>query len=266
MPSLPQEPLDLIVDHLPSDDWRAFAACAQAHPSLAPRARSRLQSGTISLAVDSPNCPDIDEFRRIFSPLSSLIAAVSAVSICGRPHAALSNFKFLPLRLPKAFTFEYLPHLRSLTLRSFLVADYLLFVAFITRCKSLEVLNLESISIVPAATGEALVHSNVGNLISRSILQKLKKLRIRDCEGAKSASLYCQLAHTLSIARPRPPVQRLSLHFYCPPSWRAQNLQIDEWYRLYRLGGGSGRTGRGAGVSENGHGEINGLCVEGGYV
>lgn len=230
MPPLPQELVDLVVDHL-SDDWRALAACAQAHPDLAPRARSRLQGGTIRLAVDSPNCSDIDDFLRIFSTSSSLITAVCAVSICGRPTTQAASLSESRLPLPTTLiALQHFDHLRSLALRSLIVADYLLFVVFFTQCKSLEALDLESLSIAPADIAEVIVCSHAGGSWGPpSILPKLQTLRIRDCGGAGSASFYTQLAYLLELTRPRPQVQCLSLHLYCPPAVLAYNLQIDRW-------------------------------------
>ncbi len=173
MPPLPQELVDLVIDNL-SNDWRALAACTQAHPDLAPRACSRLPHSTILLALDPPNCPDIDNFLHIFSPLSGLSTAVSSVSICGWPTTQAASLSDSRLPLPTTLiTLQHFDHLRSLALRSLLVADYLLFVVFLTQCKSLEALDLESLSIVPVDITEVIVCSNAGGPLGPpSILPK----------------------------------------------------------------------------------------------
>ncbi|KAL1940914.1 hypothetical protein VTO73DRAFT_7550 [Trametes versicolor] len=193
MGTLPPELVDLIIDAL-SDDWRALAACAHVDQEWAPRARSHLRQGAV-ISIDSPDCPDLDDFPHIIHPSSTLAEDISVLSICGPSQPSISDLLLIPF--PETLVLGHLPHLRSLTFRSFRVSDAGPLISALRSCKSLEALNLERMSAEPTAIGN--LESDVLELAEleippSSFLVRLKTLCMRDCDSVLSETLLLPLA------------------------------------------------------------------------
>lgn len=193
MGTLPPELVDLIIDAL-SDDWRALAACAHVDQEWAPRARSHLRQGAV-ISIDSPDCPDLNDFPHIIHPSSTLAEDISVLSICGLSQPSISDLFLIPI--PETLALDHLPHLRSLTLRSFRVSEAGPLISAFRSCKSLKELNIERIGAEPTAIGD--IESDVLELAeieipSSSFLVRLKTLCMRDCDSVLSETLLLPLA------------------------------------------------------------------------
>lgn len=193
MGTLPPELVDLIIDAL-DDDWRALAACAHVDQEWAPRTRSHLRQGVV-ISIDSPDCLDLNEFLHIIRPSSALVQDVSVLSICGPSLPSISDL--LLITVPETLALGHLPHLHSLTLRSFRVSDVGPFISALRSCGSLKELNIEGINTEPIAISD--LESGILELAeleipSSSFLVQLKTLCMRDCDSVLSEILPLPLA------------------------------------------------------------------------
>ncbi|KAI0668031.1 hypothetical protein C8Q78DRAFT_268074 [Trametes maxima] len=218
--NLPVELIDMIVDLL-SDDWRALAGCATLHPDWTARAVKHLSSpGGITLNVpDWPVCPDLDDFLRLFYPGSPQADAVGRLTICGPDPSQAYTEDLVPLS--DTLALDHLSGLRTLVIRSVLILDIDAFLCFLSGCKSLEDLTLETVGLERPASGfgktwverlaEGLATSGEPSCLE---LPQLQRLRICDGRGFDSAALYNRLG---SSARPAP-IQALCLHLCTRPT------------------------------------------------
>ncbi|OSC97291.1 hypothetical protein PYCCODRAFT_1428599 [Trametes coccinea BRFM310] len=211
-PFLPIELIDLIVGLL-LDDWRSLAACSLVDSTWTPLAFAHLSASKLTLEIDWPHCPDVDDFIRIFPPGLPISHTVSHLTIRGTStHVA----DLLPL--PDALDLHHLSQLTCLHLQHFLVHSLQTFSLFVLRCSALRELSIESVGTEMTAALQPLKPGPT----MYPMPPNLSKLRIVDPPEMGPISFTEPLYYSLLLNESPAPLQSLMVH-RPPPchSWDA---------------------------------------------